>query len=218
MTSAAIKRTESKQGEDNKVLFAGQRGPVEHQRRQQILEAANTYFRQYGYGKTTVADLAKEIGLSTAYIYKFFESKQAIGDAVVRQVLTGIGDEVCRIAQRQEAAATRLRLIFLTIAKLGSEAVCHDRKAHDLAVTACVEKWQSVDDYQTALTATIRALIAEGRELGEFERKTPIAETCAAIMYTLELFSMPLFLEQITDDPVRKAESIANLVLRSLAP
>jgi AcrR family transcriptional regulator len=32
-----------------------------------------------GYGKTTVADLAKAIGFSKAYIYKFFDSKQAIG-------------------------------------------------------------------------------------------------------------------------------------------
>ena len=51
----------------------GQRGPAEHERREQIIAAAGEHFRHYGYGKTTVADLGKAIGLSKAYIYKFFE-------------------------------------------------------------------------------------------------------------------------------------------------
>ena len=34
---------------------AGQRGPAEHDRRAQIVEAADAYFRHYGYNKTTVA-------------------------------------------------------------------------------------------------------------------------------------------------------------------
>ena len=36
------------------------------------------HFSRYGYEKTTVTDLAKAIGFSKAYIYKFFDSKQAV--------------------------------------------------------------------------------------------------------------------------------------------
>ena len=57
--------------------LAGQRGPAEHERREQILGAASEHFRHYGYNKTTVADVAKAIGLSTAYIYKFFELQES---------------------------------------------------------------------------------------------------------------------------------------------
>src|SRR5437667_12367004 len=53
------------------------RGPVDHNVREQILEAATEHFSRYGYEKTTVSDLAKAIGFSKAHIYKFFESKQA---------------------------------------------------------------------------------------------------------------------------------------------
>jgi AcrR family transcriptional regulator len=197
---------------------AGQRGPVEHERRVQILEAANTYFRTYGYGKTTVADLAKAIGLSTAYIYKFFDSKQAIGEAVASQVLGAVAVELREIVKTSKPAATRLRLVYQTVARRGAEVCFTNRKLHDLAVTACTERWQAVRDHQAALLDIIRGLVAEGREAGEFERKTPIAETSLAILQTLELFSQPLFLEQNIDDPVGKAESVANLVLRSLAP
>ena len=48
-------------------------------------DAANEHFSRYGYEKTTVSDLAKAIGFSKAYIYKFFESKQAIGEMICRE-------------------------------------------------------------------------------------------------------------------------------------
>jgi AcrR family transcriptional regulator len=199
-------------------ILKGQRGPVEHERRDQILDAANVHFRNYGYAKTTVADLAKAVGLSTAYIYKFFESKQAIGEAVCRQALGQVGDELREIANGSKPAASRLRLIYQTVARRGAELCFNDRKLHDLAVTACTERWQSVRDHQARLLEIIRGLLVEGRESGEFERKTPIAETSLAILQTLELFSQPLILEQNIDDPEGRAESVANLVLRSLAP
>nr|BFE96760.1 hypothetical protein GCM10020185_72960 [Pseudomonas brassicacearum subsp. brassicacearum] len=66
------------------------RGPADHDIRNQIVAAANEHFSQYGYGKTTVSDLAKAIGFSKAYIYKFFDSKQAIGEAICSQCLAEI--------------------------------------------------------------------------------------------------------------------------------
>jgi AcrR family transcriptional regulator len=194
------------------------RGPVEHERRVQILDAAFAYFRTYGYAKTTVADLAKAIGLSPAYIYKFFGSKQAIGEAVSHQALGSLISDLRVTAHSSKPAASRLRLIFRTVARRGTELHFNDRKLHDLTVTACTENWQPVLDYQHALLGILRDLITEGRKSGEFERKTPIAETSQAILQTLELFSLPLFLAHNLDDAEGKAESVANLVLRSLAP
>jgi hypothetical protein len=88
---------------------SGRRGPAEHERREQIVSAANEHFRRYGYNKTTVADLARAIGLSTAYIYKFFDSKQAIGEAACAESLGGIVAELKKIVGQKKAAAGRLR-------------------------------------------------------------------------------------------------------------
>lgn len=200
------------------VSPAGQRGPAAHDRRVQILDAANEYFRRYGYAKTTVADLAKAIGLSTAYIYKFFDSKQAIGEAVVRQVLGRMALELGQIAHGSKAPGTRLRLIYETAAKRGWEVCFHERKLHDLAVIACTEKWQAVRDHHATIAEIIRDLLTEGRKAGDFERKTPIAEVETAIMQTLELFTEPLMLEQYPDEVEARAQTMASLVLRSLAP
>jgi AcrR family transcriptional regulator len=194
------------------------RGPIEHERREQILAAADTYFRTYGYTKTTVADLAKAIGLSKAYIYKFFDSKQAIGEAVCGKTLGTITAELREIAGGKRPVATRLRLIYRTIARRGAELHFSERKLYELAVIACIEKWRPVRNQQAELLGIIHELITEGRKSGDFEQKTPIGEVSLAILQTLELFSPPLLLEQNFDGSESKAESVANLVLRSLAP
>ena len=70
------------------------RGPVDHEVRDQVVAAATEHFSRYGYEKTTVSDLAKAIGFSKAYIYKFFESKQAIGEMICAQCIAEIESSV----------------------------------------------------------------------------------------------------------------------------
>ncbi len=160
---------------------AGQRGPAEHERRDQIITAANEYFRHYGYNKTTVADLAKAIGLSTAYIYKFFDSKKAIGEAVCSICLANIAAAVRAIAEEPKPASDRLRRMFLELARRGADLFFHDRKMHDIVAAALGEKWQSTAGHDRALQTIVRRVVQDGREAGEFERKTPMDEVCRAI-------------------------------------
>ena len=197
---------------------AGQRGPADHERRQQIIEAADQHFRHYGYGKTTVADLARAIGLSSAYIYKFFDSKRAIGEAVCHLTLSGVMLADARaVAQGEGPCSERLRRLFQTVARRGLELFFQHRKVHDLAVFACNERWPTIDDYKAGMADVLAKLIAEGRDSGNFERKTPLDETVAAILLTMMTFMHPILLEECLDDAESKALSIANLVLRSLA-
>jgi AcrR family transcriptional regulator len=58
--------------------------------REKIVRAAEARFRHYGYEKTTVADIAKDLKVSTAYVYKFYESKLALNEAVAVDVLARI--------------------------------------------------------------------------------------------------------------------------------
>src|ERR1044071_6973170 len=81
------------------IAEAPNRGPAEHAVRDQIIEAPNECFARYEYQKTTVSDLAKSIGFSKAYIYRFFESKQAIGEAICQSTLRGL------VATVEEAVA-----------------------------------------------------------------------------------------------------------------
>src|SRR5260370_39641663 len=91
------------------------RGPVEHDVRQQIVTAATEHFSRYGYEKTTVSDLAKAIGFSKAYIYKFFESKQAIGEMICVNCLHEIEREVRTAVAETDLPPEKLRRMFKAV-------------------------------------------------------------------------------------------------------
>ena len=198
---------------------AGQRGPVEHERREQIIAAADEHFRQYGYGKTTVADLAKAIGVSSAYVYRFFDSKQSIGEAVCALTLERMLVALDAIVSSNHGAAERLRRIYKELVVQGVALYFNERRLHDIVVAAVGERWRSVENYKIAIHEVVRRIVLAGRESGEFERKTPLDETCRAIVETLTPFCHPILLEQTSRESLdENAVAVSNLVLRSLAP
>ncbi len=203
---------------DTSLPPPGHRGPPDHERRQQIIQAAEAHFRHYGFGKTTVADLARAIGLSTAYIYKFFDSKRAIGEAVCSLVLNRVLERARAIAAEPGSAADRLQRLFIAMAEISLEQYFQERRLHDMAVTACTDRWQSVADYDQHLQAILSTLIGEGRADGTFENRTPLAETSLAITLAMASFLHPLILEERRDQALNDAALLARLVLRSLAP
>ena len=72
---------------------------VETDTRERILVVAERLFRQIGYQKTTVADIAKELRMSPANVYRFFDSKKAIHEGVARTLMGEVEVEAQRIAR-----------------------------------------------------------------------------------------------------------------------
>jgi AcrR family transcriptional regulator len=204
------------QGDRGRV---GERGPADHRTRLKLLEEAESLFSQYRYAKTTVADLSRAIGVSPAYVYRFFDSKQAIGEAVVAKTLGHISSSLFAIESETVSASERLRRIYRMMVVQGFDLYFSERKLHDIVVAAIDGHWGSVQGYLDTLDALVRRIIVAGRESGEFERKTPIDDLCAAISCTLRPFGHPILLEQSNRPSLQAdAEQVASLVLRSLAP
>ena len=195
------------------------RGPVDHEIRDQIIAAANEHFSQYGYGKTTVSDLAKEIGFSKAYIYKFFDSKQAIGEAICANCLAEIVAAVEQAVNVEGLSPTeRFRRLVKTVIATGVGLFFNDRKLYDIAAFAASESWPSTQAYDAQIKRFVSQIVREGREIGEFERKTPLDETVESIHLTLRPFVNPLLLQYNLDFVEEAPALISNLILRSLMP
>ena len=194
------------------------RGPSEHNVRDQIVNAAAEYFSRYGYEKTTVSDLAKAIGFSKAYIYKFFSTKQAIGEVICSNTLNAIFQAVEEGISDADSASERLRRVFKVIVETGSQLFFEDRKLYDIAASAATEQWQACAYYQENIKKIILGIVREGRETGEFERKTPIDETVNAIYFVMQPYSNPLLLQYNLNIADQAPMVLSNLILRSLAP
>ncbi len=54
---------------------------------QSIKEASKELFRKFGYHKTSVNEIAKKSRVAKATIYKYFESKEVILNAIIMEHL-----------------------------------------------------------------------------------------------------------------------------------
>jgi AcrR family transcriptional regulator len=195
---------------------SGQRGPADHKRRQQILQAADEHFRLYGYRKTTLADIAKSIELSTPYIYKFFDSKQAIGEAMCWHCLSAVLSQIEESMARTNSPVEKLRRIFIDLQRIAWQLASGEPKIHELVTASFEEHWESVRRFQDGIVEMIRKVIMLGRKSGEFERKTPLEEASRAIARMTELFYHPSFLKQAGKSQEEEALAVANVAIRSL--
>ena len=91
---------------------------IEHDTRERILVVAERLFREIGYQKTTVADIAKVLRMSPANVYRFFDSKKAIHEGVARTLMGGVEDAAQIIAAKPESAAARLRELMTTVHRI----------------------------------------------------------------------------------------------------
>ena len=195
---------------------SGQRGPADHKRRQQILQAADEHFRLYGYRKTTLADIAKSIDLSTPYIYKFFDSKQAIGEAMCWHCLSAVLSQIEESVGRTNSPVEKIRRIFIGLERIASQLLSEQKKIYELVSASFEENWESVGRFREGLVEMIRKVIIQGRKTGEFERKTPLDETSRAIARMTELFYHPSFLKLADKSQEEEALAVANVAVRSL--
>lgn len=196
--------------------IAGQRGPSDHKRRQQILQVADEHFRLYGYRKTTLADIAKAIHLSTPYLYRFFDSKRAIGEAICSSCLNTIVSEVMESVATTVSPVEKMRRVFIGLESRGWRLLNEERKIHDMVSASFEEGWGCMGRFHEAVFQMVRKIVVQGRESGEFERKTPLEETCRAITRMTELFFHPILLEQAGRSQADEALAVANVVIRSL--
>src|ERR1700732_71886 len=99
--------------QDNRPADVSQRRAKNKDTYQLIVEVAVRLFRQIGFQKTTVADIARELCMSPANVYRFFAAKSEINEAVCMDLLGKIEAEAEKItASRGGTAVHRIRNLF----------------------------------------------------------------------------------------------------------
>src|ERR1700758_3289600 len=152
---------------------------VETDTRERILVVAERLFREIGYQKTTVADIAKVLRMSPANVYRFFDSKKAIHEGVARTLMGGVEEAAEAIATGRGPAAQRLRELMTTIHRMNCERYIGDSKLHEMVEIAMEESWEVCVAHMQTITETIGGVIAQGVAWGEFaSANIPLAAMC----------------------------------------
>jgi AcrR family transcriptional regulator len=190
---------------------------IEPDTRERILVVAERLFREIGYQKTTVADIAKVLRMSPANVYRFFDSKKAIHEGVARTLMGGVEDAAQAIATRRGPAAERLRELMTTIHRMNCERYIGDSKLHEMVEIAMEESWEVCVAHMERITRTIGSVIAEGAASGEFEAPdVPLAAMCACT--AMMRFFHPQMIAQCATKPGPSLDQMIDFVIAGLSP
>ena len=80
-------------------------------RRRQLVDAAVRVFARKGYHTSRVGDIAEEAGVAHGLLYHYFESKEALLEAVFRDTWSQIVEAIREIEAREEPAGEQLRRV-----------------------------------------------------------------------------------------------------------
>jgi AcrR family transcriptional regulator len=181
-----------------------------------ILIAAEKLFREIGYQKTTVADIAKVLKMSPANVYRFFDSKRAIHEAVARRLMGEVERAAAVIAAKPKPATERLRELLMTIHYMNAERFVGDSKLHEMVAIAMEEDWKVCDEHLELLGATIARVIVDGMTSGEFKQGDP--ETTAFCVFSAMVrFFHPQIIAQCATKPGPTLEQMVDFVISGIS-
>jgi len=190
---------------------------IETDTRERILVVAERLFRQIGYQKTTVADIAKELRMSPANVYRFFDSKKSIHEGVARRLMGEVEQAAQTIAAEPGPAAARLRELMTSIHHMSAERYVGDAKMHEMVEIAMEEDWDVCVAYMERITETIGSVIARGATSGEFEVKDiPLAAMCACT--GMMRFFHPQMIAQCATKPGPSIDEMIDFIIAGLSP
>jgi AcrR family transcriptional regulator len=162
--------------------------------RGRILDVAEERFRRVGHRKTSVADIASELGMSPANIYRFFPSKDAISKSICMRVVNEVADIAIAIAGTEAPALEKLDRLLTAVYRHNKTKLIEERCIHDLIVAAVQENWEIVKAHIARMVTIFEAIIREGTETGELKIENP-AEAARAVNVAFTPFFHPILIE-----------------------
>jgi AcrR family transcriptional regulator len=155
--------------------------------------------------------------MSPANVYRFFESKKAIHQAVARGLMGEVELEAQRIVARPGPVPERFRELLTTIHRMNTERYVGDNKLHEMVEIAMQEDWQVCVNHMECIAGVVGQMIAQGVASGEFEAKDlQLASLCACT--AMMRFFHPQMIAQCATKPGPTIDQMIDFVIAGLSP
>jgi len=188
--------------------------------RARIMDTAEALFRRLGFAKTAVADIAGELKMSPANVYRFFSSKNAIVEAICQRCLGELEDRAWAVARSRGSAAERMERLVVEILAYHRENLLTDQRVNDMVLAAIELSWGAIRAHKEHMRGVFEAILRDGVESGEFDRVDP-RETSRLLMISLVHFCHPVLVAQYLQDQQDlegDARASVRFLLRAITP
>jgi AcrR family transcriptional regulator len=181
----------------------------------QIIDSATKYFSRYGFHKTTMDEIARNIHKAKGVLYYYFKSKEELFKEVLRRELGNIQEALLKTVQSGKNSLIILSDYMLTRFKLLNEAVNY----HETLKADFFEKYNFVkdvrEDFDRFEQDQLRAIIEKGNKEGylHVQNVGPTVDVAIMIIKSIEI---PLFLQDKYKAYENTLRDLTNMITGSL--
>lgn len=130
-------------------------------RRTMVVSAARDVFLRYGYGRTTMGDIAQAAGLTRPTLYLSFRDKESIFHAVIRAMVSDRIDEIRLGVAERDALQDKLSFACETWVLGAYELVRDYPDAQDLFDLKVLPVRESYEAFEALIAEIIRQPLRE---------------------------------------------------------
>ncbi len=186
--------------------------------KQLILDAAAERIMHYGYAKTTMAEIARDCGMSAGNIYRFFASKLDIAEAMARKFHGESYELFAQIARKKTPAPARLREIFQASMDRTYNAIEEKAKILEIAEVLANERPLMFNEQLAQERVYLTKIIQDGIDAGDFRALSNLEEIAEFMQAALMKFRFPQLFSKLTLPKLRRElDGVMDLLLASLS-
>jgi len=162
--------------------------------RQRIIEIAGQLFRDVGYAKTTVADIAHALGMSPGNVYRYFPTKAAINEAICDLLVHSIEAQTRESFDKEGTATERLTRFLIAYHTIIRGSILKEKRLYDMVAVAMDEHWDVIIKHSYRMCDSICVILEQGIAAGEF-RKMDCYKMAISIHEALAVYIYPSLIE-----------------------
>jgi AcrR family transcriptional regulator len=191
--------------------------PSERQeKRDDIADAAMRLVDLLGIEKTSIADIARELKIPPADIYRVYASKGEIYQAVARRLLREIETLLSNVVRRRAPARQKLKAALKVVTSSHTRRIVSNPNLQALLRIAYQQKWPCVGHHVQALEKALAEIISQGVAEGAFHVED--LEIAAMLVRSVCMrFCDPRLIEDQVDNARLNLDQIIDFCIAALA-
>ncbi|WP_299939598.1 TetR family transcriptional regulator [uncultured Microbulbifer sp.] len=171
---------------------------------EQILDAAEDVLRRFGPRKTTVVDVARALGVSHGTVYRHFDTKAALHEAITTRWFERVTSPLATIARIPSRPCHRLRAWFETLMAIKQHKAHEDPELFaSYLLLANKSSKKIVFEHVEIMIKQVERILADGCDDGSFEINN-CAATARSLFFATFRFHHPLHANEWSDEHLKE--------------
>ena len=182
-----------------------------------ILEAAEKRFSEYGYNKTTMAEIADDAGMSAANLYRYYKNKEEIAAACSKCHMNEKAEALKAIVRNKKLTASeKLEQYIIATLHASQDAALENKKIDEVCAEMMKSNPEMIHDKISNNIALLIEILAHGNQTNEFN-VDDLNDTATAINACLVVFDVPMFMSLYSKEQFEeRAHSVIKFILSGL--